>query len=239
MARILVVAAVFSVAVSARLSGARLVAEGNSEETKTVYVTDYIPMATHHHHHHRMRYSVGKHSGQGRLADAREERAYQEDVYEVHPDPEGGYKAHIHPAKECEVHPDPDSDHKACIHPAKAHEAHQYPAKAHNAHQHPVRAPAKSPKYAEAAGSKDEEDEEPGYRHGQHAVRKPRPAGGRPSHHAQAALPAPTHPAQADAERAFSSALMDPEMNPAGDNFSSVLLSLIEANSGNMPVVSV
>ncbi|KAJ1837590.1 hypothetical protein LPJ70_005796 [Coemansia sp. RSA 2708] len=49
------------------------------------------------------------------------------------------------------------------------------------------------------------------------------------------AAPAPTP----NANDAISAALMNPHMNVAGDEFSTLLLSAIESNNGNMPVISV
>ncbi|KAJ2699151.1 hypothetical protein H4R19_005551 [Coemansia spiralis] len=51
--------------------------------------------------------------------------------------------------------------------------------------------------------------------------------------------PAPGPNAAADISRSFTDALMDPGCRVAGPGFSSLMLSLIEANHGNMPVVSV
>ncbi|KAJ2772427.1 hypothetical protein IWQ57_001771 [Coemansia nantahalensis] len=72
------------------------------------------------------------------------------------------------------------------------------------------------------------------------ATAPPRPY--RPQHHrAHGGVPRiiPGPAAAAEASRAFTDALMDPGCKVAGPGFSALMLSLIEANHGNMPVVSV
>ncbi|KAJ1853822.1 hypothetical protein GGH12_004569 [Coemansia sp. RSA 1822] len=51
--------------------------------------------------------------------------------------------------------------------------------------------------------------------------------------------PSKPRPMEVDASEAISDALMDPNLIVAGEGFSALLVSAIESNDGNMPVLSI